>query len=102
MDSVFSPILSVGINVENTRVGKMTNWDKLILDIVTDGTISVEEAFTKSVETLIEQFNSLLKSEKKIDEVVESITEESKEEEKQETGEEKEETKKRRGRPKKG
>lgn len=60
MDSIFSPILSVGISVENMRVGKMTNWDKLILDLVTDGTITPEEAFNKSVEILISQFNSLI------------------------------------------
>jgi len=36
MDSVFSPVVHVGINVENARVGKMTNWDKIVMDIVTD------------------------------------------------------------------
>lgn len=59
MDSIFSPLLAVGINVENTRVGKMTNWDKLVLDILTDGTITVEESFKRSVEILIEQFSAL-------------------------------------------
>lgn len=60
MDSIFSPVLNVGIKVENARVGKMTNWDKLILDIVTDGTISPKEAFKNSVAILIEQFNALI------------------------------------------
>ena len=60
MDSIFSPILSVGIAVENARVGKMTNWDKLILDIVTDGTITPEEAFNQAVKILINQFNALV------------------------------------------
>ena len=60
MDSIFSPILSVGINVENVRVGKMTNWDKLILDIVTDGTVTPEEVFNQAVEILINQFNALV------------------------------------------
>lgn len=60
MDSIFSPILSVGITVKNVRVGKMTNWDKLVLDITTDGTITPEEAFKKSVAILIEQYNALL------------------------------------------
>jgi DNA-directed RNA polymerase subunit alpha len=59
VDSPFSPVLNVGVNVENVRVGKMTNWDKLILDVTTDGTISVEEAFKQSVEVLIDQFNGL-------------------------------------------
>lgn len=60
IDSIFSPILGVGLKVENVRVGKMTNWDKLILDIDTDGTISVEQAFNDSVKVLLEQFNSLI------------------------------------------
>ncbi len=59
IDSVFSPVIGVSYKVENARVGKMTNWDKLILDIKTDGTISVEDAFRQAVKILIDQFNSL-------------------------------------------
>ena len=60
IDSMFSPISSVAVNIENVRVGKMTNWDKLILNITTDGTISASDAFAQACETLIEQFNALL------------------------------------------
>ena len=60
IDSVFSPVLSVGVNIENVRVGKMTNWDRLLLDIGTDGSISPKEAFETSVGILIEQFQSLV------------------------------------------
>ncbi|MFH1662079.1 MAG: DNA-directed RNA polymerase subunit alpha [Candidatus Falkowbacteria bacterium] len=60
IDSIFSPVSLVGIKVENVRVGKMTDWDKLILDIKTDGIITPEEAFEQSVKILIEQFNSLI------------------------------------------
>ena len=60
VDAVFSPILAVSSNVENVRVGKMTNWDKLIINIKTDGTITYEEAFKESVQILIDQFNALL------------------------------------------
>ncbi|MFA4941822.1 MAG: DNA-directed RNA polymerase subunit alpha, partial [Patescibacteria group bacterium] len=93
MDSVFSPVLSVSVKVENTRVGKMTNWDKLILDIVTDGTISPKESFEQSTKILIEQFSSLLgkKEEVKAEEKV-SASEEEPEDEK---------SKKKKGRPKK-
>jgi DNA-directed RNA polymerase subunit alpha len=67
MDSVFSPILSVGINIENVRVGKMTNWDRLILNLVTDGTITPAEAFKRAVDILIAQFGALVgKGEKEI------------------------------------
>jgi DNA-directed RNA polymerase subunit alpha len=65
MDAIYSPITHVGINVENARVGKMTNWDKLILDIATDGTISPGEAFEQAVGILVEQFGSLAKKDKK-------------------------------------
>lgn len=60
IDSIFSPVLAVGIKIENVRVGKMTNWDKLILNITTDGTITAEAAFKQAVEILIEQFGALL------------------------------------------
>ncbi len=72
IDSIFSPILGVSYRVENVRVGKMTNWDKLILEIKTDGTILIEDAFNQAVNILIEQFNSIVglsnkKSTKKTD-----------------------------------
>jgi len=60
IDSVFSPVTLVSIDVENTRVGKMTNWDKLVLNVKTDGTITPEDAFNEAVKILVEQFNSLL------------------------------------------
>src|SRR3989338_7216482 len=59
MDSIFYPILSVGVSVENVRVGKMTNWDKLVVNLVTDGTIAPAAAFNNAVDILIAQFNSL-------------------------------------------
>lgn len=60
IDSIFSPVLLVSIDVENIRVGKMTNWDKLIIDVKTDGTIDFEQAFNESVKILIDQFGALL------------------------------------------
>jgi len=64
IDSIFSPVLAVSINVENVRVGKMTNWDKLNLNVTTDGTISPEEAFNAANRILIEQFSALVGGEK--------------------------------------
>ncbi|MCK5416669.1 DNA-directed RNA polymerase subunit alpha [Candidatus Parcubacteria bacterium] len=66
MDSIFTPILSVGIDVKNARVGKMTNWDQLVLDIKTDGTITPEDAYNESVKILIEQFNAIKTNETNI------------------------------------
>lgn len=60
IDSIFSPVTLVSVNVENTRVGKMTNWDKIILDVKTDGTITAEDAFKEAVKILVEQFSTLL------------------------------------------
>lgn len=67
MDSIFSPVLAVGINIENVRVGKMTNWDRLVLDLTTDGTLTPEEAFYKAVDILINQFGALAKKEEEIE-----------------------------------
>jgi len=103
IDSVFSPILSVGIDIENVRVGKMTNWDKLILNVITDGTIAPEDAFKQSVEILIQQFNALINKEAEVEpepEQKEEIKTETKEEAVEEITEE-EKPKKKRGRPKK-
>ena len=60
IDSVFSPVTVVSINVDSARVGKMTNWDKLVLNVKTDGTISPEEAFNEAVKILVDQFSALL------------------------------------------
>ncbi len=64
MDSIFSPVLKAGISVDNVRVGKMTNWDRLTIDVITDGTITPEEAFKQSVAILLEQFGALIGKEK--------------------------------------
>ena len=65
MASVFSPVLVVGIKIDNVRVGKMTNWEKVTLNIKTDGTISPEDAFNDSVKILIDQFSVLISDDKK-------------------------------------
>lgn len=48
LDSVFSPIQRVRYRAENTRVGKLTNYDRLILEIWTDGTITPESALVEA------------------------------------------------------
>ncbi len=48
VDSTFSPILRVKYSVEDTRVGKITNYDKLLLELWTDGTISPEDAMLEA------------------------------------------------------
>lgn len=56
VDAIFSPVKKVNYKIEHTRVGQATNYDKLTLEIWTDGTITAVEAISKSAEVLIEQF----------------------------------------------
>ncbi len=53
IDSIFSPILRVNCVVSPTRVGNVTDYDKLTIDVWTDGSITPEEALSKSAEILI-------------------------------------------------
>lgn len=50
----FSPVLKVSANVESTRVGQKTNYEKILLEIWTNGTVSPEEALKQSVNRLLE------------------------------------------------
>jgi DNA-directed RNA polymerase subunit alpha len=55
MDAIFTPIKKVNYVVENMRVGKRTDFDKLSLEIETDGTITPEEALSQSLNILSSQ-----------------------------------------------
>ncbi|MEA3463794.1 MAG: DNA-directed RNA polymerase subunit alpha [Patescibacteria group bacterium] len=108
IDSIFSPVVSVGVNVENTRVGKMTNWDKLILNIATDGTITPEEAFKQAAEISIEQFSALIgkpdvkeETEKEEEKEIREDKKKRSKKEKKEKPDEEDKPKKKRGRSKK-
>ena len=57
IDSIFTPIIKVGYEIENVRVGKRTDFDRLILNIVTDGTISAADALAKASRILVDQFS---------------------------------------------
>ena len=54
IDSIFSPVRKVAYSVENTQVGQMTNFDKLIVDIETNGAITPAEAVSSAGKTLRE------------------------------------------------
>lgn len=64
IDAIYTPVKRVNYEVENMRVGKRTDYDKITLEIVTDGSISPTEAFEKSVSILGAQFASLMEVEK--------------------------------------
>ena len=48
IDSIFSPVHRVRYRIENTRVGKLTNYDKLVLEIWTDGTVTPDDALVEA------------------------------------------------------
>lgn len=52
IDAIFTPVLRVNYHVSATRVGRITNFDKLTLEIWTDGSISPKEALLESAQTL--------------------------------------------------
>jgi DNA-directed RNA polymerase subunit alpha len=59
IDAIFSPVSRVRYKVENTRVGQMTDLDKLIITIDTDGTITPKEAFEEAAAILVNQYSAL-------------------------------------------
>lgn len=86
IDSIYTPVLAVGLNVENVRVGNMVNWDKLVLRVLTDGTTSPRQAFADATEVLNNQFSSLVNLpevdgaavvSEQVDEVVEDLADEA-------------------------
>src|SRR5438128_2222758 len=55
IDSIFSPVRRVAYDVEAARVGQRTDYDKLMLDVTTDGSITPRDAIGQAAETLIRQ-----------------------------------------------
>ena len=59
IDAIFTPIKSVKFNVENVRVGQRTDYEKLVMDVETDGSVNAKEALTiagKILKEHIEKF----------------------------------------------
>jgi DNA-directed RNA polymerase subunit alpha len=65
IDAIFTPIKRVSFKVENMRVGERTDFDRLNLEIETDGTISSEQAFSKACEILVKHFSLFTEAFKK-------------------------------------
>lgn len=59
VDAVFSPVLRVRYKVENTRVGQMTDLDKLLITVDTDGSITPRDAFEEASAILVNQYTAL-------------------------------------------
>jgi len=56
VDAVFSPVRKVNYNVERTRVGQVTDYERLIMEVWTDGTIRAVEAIQQAAENLVDHF----------------------------------------------
>jgi len=56
VDAMFSPVRRVNYQVEKTRVGQMTNYDKLTVEIETDGTKTAQEALSQAADILVREF----------------------------------------------
>ncbi len=59
VDALFSPVVKVSYKVQSTRVGRRTDYDELILDIKTDGTITPKAAIEEAARILSQQFTQL-------------------------------------------
>ena len=56
-DSIYTPVYNVSFNVENTRVGNITDFDKLVIEVETNGTITAKEAVSFGAKILNEHLN---------------------------------------------
>lgn len=60
IDAIFAPIRNVGFRVENMRVGEITNYDRLLLTVETDGTLTPEYAVQQAGQMLIDHFSLIV------------------------------------------
>ncbi|MGQ9623491.1 MAG: DNA-directed RNA polymerase subunit alpha [Candidatus Caldatribacteriaceae bacterium] len=60
VDAIFTPVRKVNFQVVDTRVGQFTNYDKVLLEIWTNGAITPQQAFRRALELLVEEFSHLL------------------------------------------
>ena len=59
-DSFYSPVKDVGYSIENTRVGDITDYEKLTLTVETNGTITPEDSLNQSTQILMDHYNQVL------------------------------------------
>ena len=79
IDSIYTPVERVNLTVQNTRVGQVTDYDELTLDVFTNGAIAPDEAVSLAARVLVEHLNlfvDLSENAKSVDVMVESVTDE--------------------------
>ncbi len=64
LDAAFSPVVRVNYKIEETRVGRLTNYDKLTLEIWTDGTVEANDALISAAKILVSYFNQIVSPKK--------------------------------------
>lgn len=77
IDAIYSPIRSVSFQVENIRVGQMTDYDKILMKVKTDGTLTPKEAVDQAASILVDHFGLLTDVKKKKEEVADVTIEKS-------------------------
>lgn len=82
VDSIFTPVKNVSYFVENTRVGQVTDFDKLIIEMDTDGSINPEEAISLAAKVMNEHLNLFISLTNHTDEVEIMVQKEEDEKEK--------------------
>ncbi len=75
IDSMFSPIVKANFTVERTRVGHATDYDKLILDVETDGSVTPEDAIAQAAKILKDHFQIFINFEEEPEEVATRVDE---------------------------
>ncbi len=73
VDSMFSPIRKINFNVENTRVGQRTDYDRLILELWTDGSLTPEDALCFSSKILKDHLQLFIKLEEELEMAEEEV-----------------------------
>jgi DNA-directed RNA polymerase subunit alpha len=76
IDAIYSPVLKANFTVEKTRVGHATDYDKLLLDVETDGSITPEDAIAQAAKILKDHFQIFITFEEGPEEVVAQVDEE--------------------------
>ncbi|MDD5145904.1 MAG: DNA-directed RNA polymerase subunit alpha [Candidatus Pacebacteria bacterium] len=96
LDAIFTPVQKVSFKLENMRVGERTDFDKITLEVETDGTLTPEKAFYEASEILVNHFTLLFETFKEAAQKEEIKTAPAEKPKKKKTSEKKHEKKKKR------
>lgn len=75
IDAIFSPIKKVNVKVEDTRVGQRTDYDKLILEVWTDGSVRPDDAVAYAAKIIKDHMTIFINFEEEVEDEVESVDE---------------------------